>query len=559
MDVEVSGSDHPHENGKAKVEESMPNLQEKENGKVHSANGFAEKITFGTHGIDESRKLEVDNASDLPKNAVDEWPAEPQIHSFYLVRYRPYDDPNLKAKIDLADKEIGKKNQQRFQVLEGLKAKRSDRAQIIGQLKSLGVENRQYGQAMDEKINQIKPLKEALGSLRGSNNAGREGAGLCSSEGELNDLIRSLSYRMQHEVIPLTEEKQILRDIKQLEGTREKVIANAAMRAKIQESLGQKDAINDQVKLMGTDLDGVKKDRQAVRSKMKVLEDELKAVDSDITSLQEELASITEKRDKAFETIHQLRKQRDEVNSSYHQNRTLLNNAKELAAKKNIKGLKELACPEVDKFMSSWNSSKAFRDDYEKRILTSLDMRQLSRDGRMRNPNEKPLVSVEQTKPVEPQTFTKPAPKIIKEDVKPPKEEATVPAQKDVKKIHAVVSEPQNVEEEEYYEREKKLRKKKGMESTLSSNQDEATEIQVEEEEKSDKLEQEAETQISVKSKETKANSTKARFRGQANRRNNALPKAILRRKKSNNYWVWAALGAALFAVLLALLFKYAL
>ena len=54
---------------------------------------------------------------------------------------------------------------------------------------------------------------------------------------------------MQHESIPLSEEKQILREIKQLEGTREKVIAQDVMRAKIQDSLGEKEVIQDQVKV----------------------------------------------------------------------------------------------------------------------------------------------------------------------------------------------------------------------------------------------------------------------------------------------------------------------
>lgn len=40
-----------------------------------------------------------------------------------------------------------------------------------------------------------------------------------------------------------------MREIKQLEGTRGKVIANAAMRSKIQDTLGQKEAIQDQVKV----------------------------------------------------------------------------------------------------------------------------------------------------------------------------------------------------------------------------------------------------------------------------------------------------------------------
>lgn len=62
--------------------------------------------------------------------------------------------------------------------------------------------------------------------------------------------IQSLQYYIQHESIPLSEEKKILKEIKQLEGTREKVIANAAMRTKIQDSLGQREAIQDQVKVM---------------------------------------------------------------------------------------------------------------------------------------------------------------------------------------------------------------------------------------------------------------------------------------------------------------------
>lgn len=61
--------------------------------------------------------------------------------------------------------------------------------------------------------------------------------------------IHSLQYRIQHESIPLSEEKQILREIKQLESTREKVVANAAMRAKIQESMVQKEVLQDQVKV----------------------------------------------------------------------------------------------------------------------------------------------------------------------------------------------------------------------------------------------------------------------------------------------------------------------
>jgi len=71
--------------------------------------------------------------------------------------------------------------------------------------------------------------------------------------------------------------------------------------------------------------------------------------------------------------------------------------------------------------MSLWNSDKSFRDDYEKRLLPSLDMRQLSRDGRMRNPDEKPLLEV--PKPIETGTLAKSSVKQPKGESKPAPQE----------------------------------------------------------------------------------------------------------------------------------------
>lgn len=59
---------------------------------------------------------------------------------------------------------------------------------------------------------------------------------------------------------------------------------------------------------------------------------------------------------------------------------------------------------------------KAIRDDYDRRILPSLDARQLSRDGRMRNPGEKPLVVPEVLPPSQPEIVVKPNVKQTKEE-----------------------------------------------------------------------------------------------------------------------------------------------
>ncbi|KAJ1377079.1 hypothetical protein SESBI_49256 [Sesbania bispinosa] len=594
---------------------------ENENGKLEQDPGSAKPIETGLDG-NEPAKAKGNNVSNssAPKDAVEEWPAPKQIHSFYFVRFRPYDDPNIKSKIDKLDKEINQKNQARLQVTEALRAKRSERAELISQIKSLRDDNRQFQSIVDEKIKEIEPLQQALGKLRTANNASR--GGLCSSEEELNDVIYSLQYRIQHESIPLVEEKQILREIKQLEGTREKVIANAAMRAKVQESIGQKDTIQDQVKLIGGDLDGVIKDRQVIRSKIKQLDDALKAIDKDIQTLQEDLAAITQKREKAYESIQQLRRQRDEGNTYFFQSRTNLNKVRELATKKDINAIEELAQIEVEKIMSLWNSEKSFRDDYEKRILSSLDIRQLSRDGRMRNLDEKPLLE-------EPKLATE-TEKLPKSSVKQPKEEPkpsqqeTVPAQKVKKETKSkgrdvksnldnkdledadeyefenpqkgtLVKEPeinptklkqmkreeemakaklamerkkklaekaatkvairaQKEAEKKLKEREKKAKKVAGGAADVPNPEELPNEVveAVEQEKVNDNIEASAQVKekAPMKGKVVKENNIRSRSRTKGPE---SIPKAILKRKKSNNYWVWVAPCALVVLILLVL------
>lgn len=93
-----------------------------ENGKLDQGN---EPIKFGSHG-DESVKKEVNEVSvaNFPKDAVDEWPAPKQTHSFYFVRYQTYDDPKIKAKVDQVSREVETRNNARSQIIDALKAKR---------------------------------------------------------------------------------------------------------------------------------------------------------------------------------------------------------------------------------------------------------------------------------------------------------------------------------------------------------------------------------------------------------------------------------------------------
>ncbi|CAL5403008.1 unnamed protein product [Camellia sinensis] len=633
MGVEIMKSELAQGSVETGTEESSSLLHEKENGTIHQGSGLSEPIKFGSHGMDEPVKREGNSVpvANFPTDAVDEWPAPPQIHYFFSVKYRPYEDPKLKAKLEQADKDYQKKKEAYFQIIAKLRTKRSDISALIKQMIPLNNEKKQFWMVVGEKRKEMRPLQQALGKLRNPNSVNQEkGVGVCSSEEELNNLIKSLHYRIQHESIPLSEEKQILKEIKQLEGTREKVIANDVMRAKIQDSLGAKEAIQDQVKLMGVDLDGVRKEQQTLKAKLKSLDDEKEAIEKEIKALEPELATAQEKRDKANEHLKQLKRQRNEGNDCYYQNRDIVTKAKVLAAKKDIEAVKEIVNIEVEKFMSLWNSSKAFRDDYEKRILPSLDARQLSRDGRMRSPDEKPLVSLEAPTSMETVTVTKTirskedsmsfrqydtslVEKGQKEAKSKPRREAKnkltdsgttlEPVDSEEKVIisgfeklqNDLQSKPKEVDEaklkemkrgeeiekakqalerkkklaekaaakaaikaqkeaeKKLKEREKKLKKKAATSAPATELEEQPTEVDAEVPDQ-EKADENIEASVSSKNKDRKENAIRYRTRQKGP---DSLPKAILKRKKSTNYWLWAAPGGLSVLMLLGIGYNY--
>ncbi|XP_009143539.1 proton pump-interactor 1 [Brassica rapa] len=599
--------------------EVVPAPFEVTNGKMDQGKGDKVSIKFGSLGEPPKKAEEKNNnnknnvlISDVPKDAAEEWPAAKQIHSFYFVKHRHFDDPKIKAKLDLAEKELEKFNKARAAVFDQLKAKRAERSELFDLLDPLKTERQGFNAKFEEKRKEMEPLQQALGKLRGNDGGTGRGPAICSSEEELNNMIYSYQYRIQHESIPLTEEKQLLKEIRLLEGTRDKVIANEAMRAKIKESMGQKDDIQGQVKLMGAGLDGVKKERQAISARINQLSEKVKATKDEIQVLENELKTVSEKRDNVYSNIREIRKQSDETNSGFYQGRNVLSKARDLAAQKNIDELEALANAEVEKFVSLWCSKKNFREDYEKRILASLDARQLSRDGRMRNPEEKALVTPE-APPVAkvPKAKVKQQPE--EEPVSAPESDAAHVAQKTEKAKNALkvknavvvddedelygLGKPQKEEEKKIdeatmremrkqeeiakaklaMERKKKQaekaaakaakraqmeadkREKKEREKKAKKNFD-AEAVSEEVPEVSDAEKEEIEAQGEEKPQKEKALEKPIRNRIRSRGGPETLPRAILKRKKkSTNYWLWAAPTALVVPMLLVLGYYYAL
>jgi hypothetical protein len=289
-----------------------------------------------------------------------------------------------------------------------------------------------------------------------------------------------------------------------------------------------------------------------------------------------------------------------------------MNKARDYSSRNEVAELQELHKTEVEKFMTQWCSSKAFREDYEKRILSSLNGRQLTRDGRMRNPDEKPIF-IETQQPAPPvvqepvpvkmlskqakevpasqaaaapkaEPLAKAYPKSAKvkaapdaddaDEAEPPKEKPK-PKEVDVAKLKEIKRQEEIEKNRLALERKKKQAEKQAVKAAARAQKEAEKKLKKEEkkakksgaadtEEPADsdtKSDEAAEAQVEdelapVSATVNKVQKESVRYRSAVTKSKAPLPKAILKRKKAQSYWSWAtpAVVMAAVAMLVALL-----
>ncbi|CAH2053648.1 unnamed protein product [Thlaspi arvense] len=480
--------------------------------------------------------------------AEDEWP-ETKGFSFYIVKQPACDDSEIQAKIHAADTEIYQCNKNRIDISAAQKTERAEVSSLFAQMESLVPKSEGYNVVFEEKKMEFDTLQEALRNLRCSTSDQ-----LCFSQEELDHLIYVAHYVIEHGSIGFEEEDWVLKE------TGKKTTLSEV-------SLAQKDASIHRLKAKAVELHGVKNDLDAITWNMSYLRDKVGKVQGKIRALGVELARVLEKRDKCYERIKMLRIQRDKKNSTFFKSTAAIRKAKELAASGNIRDLEVFARSEVDGFMIHWNHDKAFRDDYVKRLSNSLCERQLSRDGRISDPE----AHVVQGKQAPVQTGKESAAvhmagrddsssnssqndDVITGNRKKEARRKEVDINRSSSEESDVIdpefpvyenSKNEEVEEEE--ECEKKAKKKAAANTSSTAELYQSGEVMNEMEKVRTLAVSGKERHQKERSMFPKQRSFRYKHRG---RGTEALPKAILNRRKAQKYWIWGLSSAALAVVL---------
>ncbi|XP_038996242.1 proton pump-interactor BIP103-like [Hibiscus syriacus] len=138
--------------------------------------------------------------------------------------------------------------------------------------------------------------------------------------------------------------------------------------------------------------DVLRPERYEVMAEIKCLEDGLEALKKEDDELIKKFQALINRKSDLCDFVISARKEEDEANGYYNEYVSLIRNANELARRKDVKALEQLSSSQVDKFMRRWNDNQSFRTTYEKALLWSLHYRELSKDGRIKNEDEEPII-----------------------------------------------------------------------------------------------------------------------------------------------------------------------
>ncbi|KAJ7568101.1 hypothetical protein O6H91_01G018500 [Diphasiastrum complanatum] len=325
----------------------------------------------------------------------------PTLHTFYMVRIPKPTDTKGKTEIKMAELYLKEMTETRDYITAALQMKRASRHEVIERLKAAREKDRTIREAIREKRKETDPLHAALNKIREAGRVARErGQDLCVSEKELDDRIASLEGRIAHDTISLQEEKLLVREIRQLNASRDQVCANALLHAEVQETLGQKDEIQARLKPLLAEVDLLRKDQQVAASKIAVIEEECNVLDEAISQLQKQREAANNTRQDAFISLQMLYKTENSRNDSFYQNRREIQLAKLYASQNNKAAVEEICDAQMERVLGLWTSDPDFRAEYVKYNERSTLKRLETLDGRALGPDEEPPLLISMNDPV---------------------------------------------------------------------------------------------------------------------------------------------------------------
>ncbi|KAJ4976617.1 hypothetical protein NE237_001723 [Protea cynaroides] len=126
---------------------------------------------------------------------------------------------------------------------------------------------------------------------------------------DINDRIHNMEHMIQHETMPLKEEKQLIREIKQLKLLREQLSSQMGRQDEHQQTSDQRDRSEERFKLLKQELDSLRKNLLQAEKITKAAKDKYLDENEKLRKLQSQFKAADDLREEAYAHLQSLKKE----------------------------------------------------------------------------------------------------------------------------------------------------------------------------------------------------------------------------------------------------------
>nr|DAD41903.1 TPA_asm: hypothetical protein HUJ06_016226 [Nelumbo nucifera] len=383
--ADVSKLEVPVQFGSFGINGSVPNCSNNvidiENG-GHSTTGESD----GKKICQESEDIEVFHRDESPRSsshegstadASDEQKVEAEVGKrpfHFLIKVPRHVDDKIKEQIRLAQLQVDEKTKNRDAIRAAIQVKRASCSEYRDKFEGAKSEERAARDALNAKRQEIDSLQSAI------------------SIDDIDDRIHKMEHMIEHETMPLKEEKQLIREIKQLKQLREQHSSNMGRQDELQQAVDRRDNIEVRFKLLKQEIDSLRRNVLQTEGITKAVRKIYFEENERLRDLQAQFKAADDLRQEAYTCLQNLKKEFYDKNKYFRMYKDDLKVANDFASSRDKEGLQRHCLKQVDTIMELWNKNDEFRNEYVRCNTLSTLRRLRTLDGRSLGPDEEPPV-----------------------------------------------------------------------------------------------------------------------------------------------------------------------
>ncbi|RVW51205.1 Proton pump-interactor 1 [Vitis vinifera] len=300
---------------------------------------------------------------------------------YFLIRVPRYDDEKVREEIKLAQLQVDEKTKSRDAIRSEIQIKRAVCKEYSEKFEAALSEERAARDLLKSKFQEMDSVQSVINRVKNA-----------MSVKDIDGRIRHMEHAIEHETLPLKEEKQLIRDIKQLRNVREQLSSNMGRQEEVQQALDQKSQVEEQSKILREEVDSLKYKVQKAEVITKAAKKKYYDENEKLNELQARFKAADDIRQEAYTHLQSLRKKLSEKNKYFRMYKDNLKAANDYASAGDKEALQRLCVNEVETIMELWNNNDEFRKEYVRCNTRSTLRRLRTLDGRSLGPDEEPPV-----------------------------------------------------------------------------------------------------------------------------------------------------------------------